>query len=88
MKQDLRRELEEKERLSSRDRRSRDSGWSSSSKKARVEQPIYNTQDEDDPYDDVEEVSFHLFVKVFLKCFLYLKKVKYCFSIFFVHIRF
>ncbi|KHN76267.1 Protein CWC15 -like protein [Toxocara canis] len=62
---DLRRELEEKERVSrdSRERRGRESGWSasgagsssSSSKKARLEQLVHNTQDEDDSYDEVDD---------------------------------
>uniref|UniRef100_A0A0N5AWK2 Protein CWC15 homolog n=1 Tax=Syphacia muris TaxID=451379 RepID=A0A0N5AWK2_9BILA len=57
---DLRRELEEKERVASRDRRSREgysgsSAGNSSSKKPRMEAVTHATLDEDDPYDDYDE---------------------------------
>lgn len=56
--QDLRRELEEKEKNVGRERRSRESGWNMQ-KKARLEGgSAPNVQDEDDPYDDdISEVS-------------------------------
>ncbi|VDN17165.1 unnamed protein product [Gongylonema pulchrum] len=53
---DFRRELEEKERNAARERRSKDSGWSSQ-KKPRLEASIHNVQDDDDPYDDLNDNS-------------------------------
>ncbi|VDD90398.1 unnamed protein product [Enterobius vermicularis] len=57
---DLRRELEEKERIASRERRSREgynpsSVGSSSSKKPRIEAVSHAALDEDDPYDNYED---------------------------------
>lgn len=54
---DFRRELEEKEKNMSRERRSRESGWGSQKKPRLEETSTHNVQDEDDPYDEVNENS-------------------------------
>ncbi|KAL6741721.1 hypothetical protein Aduo_014948 [Ancylostoma duodenale] len=51
-RRDLRRELEEKEKASSRDRRSRDSAAPSSSKRARLEEITHAGVDADEPLDE------------------------------------
>lgn len=69
--QDLRRELEEKEKNVGRERRSRESGWNTQ-KKPRLEGgSVPNVQDEDDPYDDdISDVCLSFFA-VFTDRLLY-----------------